>query len=116
MALTLGGRPGILSMDLVRSAIGRPYTGYYRPIYKKAAVIVQSLAGNHGFTDGNKRTALIVLNAFLLRSGFELAGMTNEQLNDTLEEMILAAADGRFDLEEGYRWFRQHLRLREGSP
>ena len=38
MALTLGGRPGILSMDLVRSAIGRPYTGYYRPIYKKAAV------------------------------------------------------------------------------
>jgi prophage maintenance system killer protein len=39
----------------------RPYNGYYRPIEKKAAALVESMGGNHGFIDGNKRTAVILI-------------------------------------------------------
>ena len=50
---------GIISSHLIESAIGRPYSGYYRPIYKKVAALTHSMCLNHGFVDGNKRTALI---------------------------------------------------------
>ena len=33
----------IRDLDSIQSAIGRPYTGYYRPIARKAAALVHSL-------------------------------------------------------------------------
>jgi len=59
-ALIYGGRRGSLSLDNIESAIGRPYSGYYRPIACKAAAMLHALVQNHGFVDGNKRTALLV--------------------------------------------------------
>jgi len=35
--------PGVRDWGLLESAIGRPYTGYYRRIHKKAAALVESL-------------------------------------------------------------------------
>src|SRR5438445_194495 len=46
---------------MIESAIGRPYTGYYPRLHQKAAALVESLVRNHGFIDGNKRTAFIIL-------------------------------------------------------
>ena len=68
-ALSYGGRPGVLSMPGVESAIGRPYSGYHRPIARKAAALLESLTQNHGFVDGNKRTALLVTLLMIERSG-----------------------------------------------
>jgi len=36
-ALTYGGRAGVVSLDSIQSAIGRPYSGYHRAIHLKAA-------------------------------------------------------------------------------
>jgi death-on-curing protein len=44
-----GGLPGIRDLGLIESALARPYSGYYRPIEKKAAALVHSLTLNHGF-------------------------------------------------------------------
>lgn len=44
------------NLHLIESALARAYTGYHRPISRKAAAVLQSMAGNHGFTDGNKLT------------------------------------------------------------
>ena len=75
-ALTFGGLDGISNLSLVESAIARSYTGYYLPIWKKAAALVESMAGNHGFADGNKRTTLfwparrlptVIFGSFLLK-------------------------------------------------
>jgi death-on-curing protein len=74
-ALLTGGRPGIHDLDALLSAIGRPYTGYYRPIARKAAALMQSIATNHSFNDGNKRTSIILLNLLLDRSGYRLEGI-----------------------------------------
>ena len=61
-ALRFGGRPGVVNLGSIESAIARPYSGYHRAIGRKAAALVESMVGNHGFADGNKRTTLILLN------------------------------------------------------
>jgi death-on-curing protein len=109
LALRYGGRPGILSLDLIQSAIARPYSGYYQAFSDKCVAFVQSLAGNHGFTDGNKRTTLYIVDLFIRRSGFRLGGTPLQQLNIELEAIILTAAAGAFDFAEASRWFAEHL-------
>ena len=39
---------------------------------EKAAALLHSLVLNHGFIDGNKRTALLSLHLLLDRSGYEI--------------------------------------------
>jgi death-on-curing protein len=70
-ALLMGGVDGVRDVGLLESAIARPYSGYHRPVSRKAALL-HSLALNHGFVDGNKRTALLVLRVFLERSGYAI--------------------------------------------
>ena len=70
--MTFGGLPGERDLGLVQSAIARPYSGHHRTVERKAAALVESLAQNHGFIDGNKRTTLIVANLFIDRSGYKL--------------------------------------------
>lgn len=52
----------------------------------KAAALTHSLAKNHGFADGNKRTALLTVLLFLARSGYRLTGQT---VVTDAEQMIL---------------------------
>ena len=71
---------------------------------------MQSLAGNHGFTDGNKRTTLYIVDLFVRRSGYLLTATSRSELNQDLEQIILAAAAGRYDSVQVVTWFEQHLR------
>lgn len=107
-ALKFGGRDGIVSKPSILSAIGRPYSGYYRPIYRKAAALTESLARNHGFVDGNKRTALLTLTLFLDRSGYGFAGARGE-LNEELEELIVDIALGTRSFDACVDWFQRKL-------
>ena len=83
LVFTFGGAPGIVNHSSILSAIGRPYNGYYRSIHRKAAALLESMAKNHGFVDGNKRTTLLIVTLFLNRSGYGL-GDVDEQLNEDL--------------------------------
>jgi death-on-curing protein len=53
---------------MVESAIGRPYSGYHRSISRKAAALAESIIQNHGFVDGNKRTAVIMMHTLLTKA------------------------------------------------
>jgi death-on-curing protein len=103
-ALTLGGLPGILHLSRVESAVTRPYTGYYRRIWEKAAALVQSVAADHGFVDGNKRTALLLLYTLIENSGYKLAAS-----DDEAEEIILTAASSKTRIEDLRDWFRPRI-------
>jgi death on curing protein len=96
-ALTFGGLAGIRDRGSIESAIARPYSGYYRSIEKKAAALVQSLAQNHGFVDGNKRTAVLMLFILLVRSGYTLRFRDDATLNHEIEEMILSVVGRTMD-------------------
>lgn len=65
-----GGSFGILDEGALEAAINRPQTGYYNSIIEEAAALMESLAMNHPFIDGNKRTAFAVCDGFLRINGY----------------------------------------------
>lgn len=91
-----GGRlvdPGLLS-----SAVGRPAASMfgedaYPSLHQKAAALFESLARNHAFLDGNKRTALLATSMFYRRNGWTLQGSDEE-----LVGLTLAVATGALEL------------------
>ena len=64
-----GGAYGILDQPALESALLRPQIGYYDSIVQEAAALMESLAVNHPFIDGNKRVAFFVTDAFLRMNG-----------------------------------------------
>jgi len=110
-ALKFGGRPGIPNIGLVEAAIGRPYVGYYRSIERKAAALVQSVATNHGFADGNKRTATILMRTLLTRSGYDLKAIRGDgDIQAAVEKMVLDVVNHKLGFEDLVRWFGDRLR------
>jgi len=65
-----GGMPGFLNRGYVDAAVNRLQTGYYNNLFEEGAALMESLANNHGFVDGNKRTAFVSTDAFLRLNGF----------------------------------------------
>jgi death-on-curing protein len=108
-ALTFGGLRGIRDLGAIEAAVARPYCGYYRSISKKAAALVQSLASNHGFVDGNKRTALLMMNLLLLRSGYSIRGGSEQQINTDVEAMILALVEHHMSFDDVIVWLEQRI-------
>lgn len=108
-ALLFGGRSGIRDLGLIESAIARPYCGYYRPIAGKAAALVHSLALNHGFIDGNKRTALYTVVLMLNKSGYTLRHKSRRQRDHDMEAVILSVVERKMSFDELVRWFHQRI-------
>jgi death-on-curing protein len=104
-----GGRKGIRDRALVEAAVGRPYTGYYPSIEEKGAALLQSLACNHGFVDGNKRTALVTLNLLLVQSGFRFPANDIDQQNKDAEKMVLDLVEHRIKLDEVVAWIKRRI-------
>ena len=50
-----GGVLAILDAGALTSAILRPQIGYYDNLIQEAATLMENLANNHPFVDGNKR-------------------------------------------------------------
>ena len=64
-----GGALGLRDVGALESAIMRPQIGYYDGIIEEAAALMESLAINHPFVDGNKRIAFAAADTFLLMNG-----------------------------------------------
>lgn len=111
-ALQHGGLSGILNRGLIESAISRPYSGYYRSMDAKAAALLHSLARNHGFADGNKRTCLLLVHLLIDRSGYTLHDRDLARLNTDLENLIVDTAEGLLSVAQLREWMRQRLRKR----
>lgn len=64
-----GGSTGVRDMGALESALFRPQTGYYKDLIEEAAALLESLAINHPFIDGNKRVAFAATDVFLRMNG-----------------------------------------------
>lgn len=60
-----GGIHGLRDRGLLEAAIFRPQNGYYDDLIHEAAALMESLANNHAFLDGNKRISLAATDTFL---------------------------------------------------
>ena len=64
-----GGLSDVRDHGILEAALYRPQTGYYADLIEEAAALWESLAQNHPFIDGNKRTAFAAAYTFLAING-----------------------------------------------
>ncbi len=102
-----GGDEGVRDPGLLESAMARPQnlSAYGDPdAADLAAAYAYGIARNHPVVDGNKRTAAVVSETFLLLNGYRLTATDAE-----LVVAFLALAAGELSEEETAAWFRDHL-------
>ena len=102
-----GGSNGIRDRGLLESALARPLASFggknlYDTPFKRAAALAESLVLNHGFVDGNKRTAMYAMAAWLEREGYVI-----EAERGALRDLALAIASHKFSMEEVSAWLEQ---------
>jgi death-on-curing protein len=73
-----GGSEGVRDYGLLEAALYRPQTGYYAGLIEEAAALWESLAQNHPFIDGNKRTAFGAMFTFLTINAVKLTADAEE--------------------------------------
>lgn len=102
-----GGGEGVRDLGLLESAMARPQNlaQYGEPdLAELAAAYAFGVARNHPFIDGNKRTAAVVSETFMVLNGGALIASDAE-----LVVAFLALAAGELAEEEMTDWFRDHL-------
>jgi death on curing protein len=103
-----GGIGGVRDLAVVESALARPRNLFaYRnsDAAAPAAAYVFGLCGNHGFFDGNKRTAWVVAETFL-----DLNGYVVEATDEAVVSTMLAVASGVMTEKQLGNWFRSFVR------
>ncbi len=97
-----GGAPGVRDPGALESALFRPQTGYYDDIVAEAAALLESLAINHPFVDGNKRIAFAAADVFLRINGWCLQ-RSPMQIHAEIIQMFEA---GTLDIAHLDPWLR----------
>ncbi len=102
-----GGGEGVRDARLLESTMARAQNlaAYGEPdAAALAAAYAFGIARNHPFVDGNKRTAAVVAETFLVLNGYTLNATDAE-----LVVVFLALASGELSEAELVDWFREHL-------
>jgi death-on-curing protein len=102
-----GGSQGIRDRGLLESALARPLASFagrdlYDTPFKRAAALAESLVLNHGFVDGNKRTAMYAMAAWLEREGYVI-----EAERGGLRDLALAIAAHELSMDQIAAWLEQ---------
>ena len=103
-----GGLQGSRDITLLQSALGRPQNlaNYDDPnIAELAASYGYGIARNHPFNDGNKRTAFVVVELFLILNGYELVAD-----DGACVMMMLDVASGEVTEEAFASWIKDHIK------
>ncbi|MEM9887887.1 MAG: type II toxin-antitoxin system death-on-curing family toxin [Bacteroidota bacterium] len=104
-----GGSEGVRDMNLLDSAIKRPFATFdgqelYPKATDKAAAIIESIVKNHPFSDGNKRTGYILMRFILLKAGIDV-----EATEDEKYDFVIRIAESKMAFEEIKLWIEDRL-------
>ena len=104
-----GGSQGVRDIDLLKSAIGRPFQTFdkkdlYRSPVEQSAAIIESIVSNHPFIDGNKRVGYVLMRLFLMEQGMDIGASQKEKY-----EFVIAIASGNLSFEEIIAWIDRHV-------
>ena len=107
-----GGSAGVRDENLLESALARPQQLYaygdpFPDLADLAATLAFGLARNHPFVDGNKRTAAVTCETFIILNDGELIAEDAD-----LFPRFLALAEGKLPVEEFAQWLREHMTTR----
>ena len=101
-----GGSLGLRDAGALDSALMRPQLGYYNDILEEAAALMESLAMNHPFVDGNKRTAFYATDTFLRKSG-QFIDCNNDE---TYRFFMGLFETNSFRFAQLHAWLEQHVK------
>jgi death-on-curing protein len=104
-----GGAGGVRDPGALEAALFRPQTGYYDDIIAEAAALLESLAINHPFVDGNKRIAFAAADVFLRINGWCLKRPSMV----IHKEMLQLFEAGTFDIAHLEPWLRAFATTQE---
>jgi death-on-curing protein len=100
-----GGAPGVRDAGVIDSALARPrhvFRYETRDLAVLAATYAHGIAKNHGFVDGNKRTAFVSALTFLRINSAPFKGDQAEAV-----VMVEGLASGRIDRDTFASWLRK---------
>jgi death-on-curing protein len=105
---TYGGRYGIRDEKLLDSALEQPkatYEGKYLhdTLMEMAAAYGYHLCNNHPFVDGNKRIALVAMDVFLQRNGFEIVASEKETY-----KIMVQLSSGKLSKKDLAKWLEKN--------
>ena len=102
-----GGADAIRDPGAIESALSRPenLAAYGSPdAADLAAAYAYGIVRNHGFVDGNKRTAWVAARVFLADNGYRLAFDRQDAVR-----IMESLAGGQMSEEDLAQWFRHRL-------
>ena len=97
------GTHGIRNPGALESALFRLQSGYYVDIVAEAAALMESLAINHPFVDGNKRETIATTDIFLRINGYRI----NCESMIIYADMMQMFETGTFNLAHLEPWLRK---------
>jgi death on curing protein len=100
-----GGAHAVRDLGLLEAALFRPQTGYYTDLIEEAGAVWESLAQNHPFIDGNKRTAFAATYTFLDINRARLMAGAQE----TYDFISSLYQTNQFSFDKLVPWLREHL-------
>jgi len=104
-----GGASGILDEGLLESALEQPkamFEGSYLhdSLAKMAAAYGFHICKNHPFLDGNKRVALVAMDTFLQKNGYEISASEKD-----VYEVIMKLASGNLTKADLTGWLEVNI-------
>ncbi len=104
------GSAGVRDRGVLESALGRPLATFggknlYGTRFKRAAALAESVVLNHGFIDGNKRTAMYAMAAWLEREGYRIEAKRGE-----LRDLAISIATTASTIDENAAWLKERAR------
>lgn len=104
-----GGSHGLRDEGLLEAAVQAPAAFFggaflHGDLIEMASAFLFSLAKNHPFVDGNKRTATAAALVFLALNGVKIRAD-----EPTFSDLVIAVASGAATREEVVKLLREHL-------
>jgi death on curing protein len=104
-----GGVSGIRDEGLLDSALAQPramFEGSYLhdSLAKMAAAYGFHICNNHPFIDGNKRVALVAMDTFLQKNGYEISASEKD-----VYEVIMKLASGNLTKTDLTGWLEVNI-------
>jgi death on curing protein len=101
---------GVKDLGLLESALNRPKQTVfgedaYPTIFHKATALLESVAKNHSFFNGNKRTGFASMVIFLHMNGYNFV-MDNKEAEDFTVDVV----NKKYSFEEMLEIIRNHSR------
>ena len=105
-----GGTPGIRDYNLLESALEQPKVTYdgellHQTVFEISAAYGFYLCNNHPFIDGNKRIALVIMDTFLQKNGYEITSSEKETY-----KIIIMLSNGELSKNDLASWLKNNTR------